>query len=115
MEKLVRDRIPVIMSRNDGKMPSVRFPKDDTEALKFLILKLEEEVQELKGALLYLNLCAHGGASEKVAAAEAVEEAADVVEVLLALFPSEALSKAVKSKHSERGGFSALAIVDFPE
>ncbi|WP_431954486.1 nucleoside triphosphate pyrophosphohydrolase [Nocardia lijiangensis] len=92
MGKLVRDRIPEII-RADGGTPDVRvLDADDYETA--LHDKLFEEAAELRAA----------------DADDRLEEAADVLEVLLALatlngFTLEDIVSTAKAKFAERGGF----------
>ncbi|PBC36294.1 phosphoribosyl-ATP pyrophosphohydrolase [Rhodococcus sp. ACS1] len=92
MGKLVRDRIPEII-RLSGRKPASRILATD-EYQCALIEKLFEEAQELRDA----------------DAAQQLEEAADVYEVLLAIvansgFTVEELHSAAERKRLERGGF----------
>ena len=87
--KLVRDKIPRIIEAN-GQTASIRTLSKD-EYLQALKVKLMEEVQEFNDS-------------------EALEELADVLEVVRALAKhlgsdSEKLDKLQAAKRAERGGF----------
>ena len=89
-EKLVRDRIPEIME-NAGERPVIRV-LEEAEYLSCLQKKLTEEVEE------YLE-------------SGALEELADILEVVSALAAAqgssaEALHQAAQKKREARGGFS---------
>lgn len=89
-EKLVRDRIPEIME-NAGERPVIRV-LGEAEYLSCLQKKLTEEVEE------YLE-------------SGALEELADILEVVYALaaaqgISAEALHQAAQRKREARGGFS---------
>lgn len=115
MEKLVRDRVPYLITLHDGKSPTVRYPKDRTEAFKFLVAKLDAEVAELKEALANPNILRDAGTPEAQAAMQdAAEEAVEVMQVLVTLFPSAEITKLMREKNNEKGAFDALAIIDFP-
>jgi predicted house-cleaning noncanonical NTP pyrophosphatase (MazG superfamily) len=102
MSKLVRDRIPDII-RAEGKIPSVTYIKG-AEYGESIEDKLYEEVEELLES-----------------DANRIEEAADVLEVSLALIMhmnkidrTEALKQvlsALGDKYERRGGFSEGAII----
>ncbi|MDV2682830.1 nucleoside triphosphate pyrophosphohydrolase [Alkalihalophilus lindianensis] len=92
-DKLVRDRIPAIITEG-GKACRVE-RLDQSEFEKELRLKLQEEMTEL--------IEAHSGA-------EVVEEIADVIEVMYALAALKGASpdeveRVRQRKHAERGGF----------
>jgi predicted house-cleaning noncanonical NTP pyrophosphatase (MazG superfamily) len=102
MSKLVRDKIPEII-RAEGKVPSVTYIKG-IEYGESIGDKLYEEVEELLES-----------------EANTIEEAADVLEVSLALIMhtnkvdrTEALKSvllALGDKYERRGGFSEGAIL----
>lgn len=94
-DKLVRDRIPEIISRQ-GKVP-VTYVADKMEYYGRLKQKLEEEVKEFQQS---------GSA----------EELADILEVVYALgdylnISREELEKIRKKKELERGGFKERIIL----
>jgi len=87
--KLVRDKIPEIISKNDGE-PIIEI-LDDIEYKKMLDKKLLEEVNE------YLT-------------DDTLEELADITEVILAILKYKKitvleLENIVKSKRDKKGGF----------
>jgi predicted house-cleaning noncanonical NTP pyrophosphatase (MazG superfamily) len=89
MNKLVRDFIPASM-RAEGKRPKLR-RLEQHQRLEALLNKLEEETQELRDA-------------------PSLEEAVDVLEVLLAITQeleadANALEAARVKKREARGGF----------
>ncbi|WP_341714392.1 nucleoside triphosphate pyrophosphohydrolase [Limnobacter sp.] len=89
MEKLVRDRIPIIM-RDAGVQAAVRYV-DQNDKLPWLYSKLREEADELE-------------------AASTLDECADVFEVLRAIaaalgYSLDELVSAADSKREVRGGF----------
>jgi predicted house-cleaning noncanonical NTP pyrophosphatase (MazG superfamily) len=91
--KLVRDRIPEIISTN-GEVPKVRV-LEPQEVLPALIAKLHEEADEL-------------GLAEP---ADRLDELADVYEVLAALtttlgFTENQVAEAATIKRNARGGFT---------
>jgi len=69
MSKLVRDKIPEIITKNDGITPSTHIVSG-AELLEALDTKLDEEIAEFRSA------------NDRQSAAE---EIADIMEVLLAL------------------------------
>ena len=94
MGKLVRDRIPDII-RAEGRTAQARV-LNDGDYRGALLDKLVEESQELRDA----------------APDTALEEAADVYEVLLALaahegWTIEQIARRAEAKRDERGGFEA--------
>ena len=103
-QKLVRDLIPDVILANGGSPNVKRLPKK--EFLLALQQKLEEEVQEFLTA------------KTKV---DALEELADIVEVVEALALANGFSAAdvqakKKSKKKQRGGFEKrLFLVEVEE
>lgn len=88
MNKLVRDFIPKII---EGAGPPIRYVADEDEYQKRILDKLIEEANELK-------------------ASQSLEELADVLEVIDAIyvtfqFREEDVHKVKKDKKKERGGF----------
>ena len=99
MEKLVRDGIPEIIERETNNVAHFRLVAGD-EYKKFLIRKLDEEVEEYRES-------------------EKVEELADILEVIHALAETEGigfseLDELRKEKASRRGGFGGGKVMDFP-
>ncbi len=95
-QKLVRDRIPEII-RAKGGTPSYRTAKDDSEYYRFLMKKLDEEVEELKES-------------------NNPDELPDIMEVLYALaeyhkLSPEMLEEKRKQKLKEKGGFKKRIIL----
>ena len=95
-KKLVRDKIPQIISR-DGKIPVVRELTND-EYKYYLIKKLKEETKEFDDS-------------------GSLEELADIMEVVCALcsaygFTSIALDMERYRKRRERGGFSKKLLLE---
>lgn len=93
--KLVRDRIPEIIFKNDGTQPRMRVLKQK-EYRDELLKKLQEEVFEVRAAKK---------------PKEMLEELADVEEVIDALLASAKLTRkevsaVQKDKRKKRGGFS---------
>ncbi|WP_226682879.1 nucleoside triphosphate pyrophosphohydrolase [Sutcliffiella horikoshii] len=91
--KLVRDKIPQIIEESGKKYTSEIL--DDTDYIKYLKIKSYEELDEYCAAQLN---------------EEAVEELADILEVLHALanyhgFTMEEVEKFRKEKSEKRGGF----------
>ena len=101
--KLVRDKIPSIIE-SDNKKCNYHFAKEE-ERIKLLKDKLQEEVNELSNAKTR---------------EEVLEEAADVVEVLLALAAnnnivfSEIVDRTI-AKHKDKGGFYEFVILESVE
>ncbi len=92
--KLVRDRIPEIILKNDGMKPRTRILKQK-EYRSELLKKLQEEVSEVLAAKK---------------PKEILEELADVEEVVDALLVSAKLTRKEvstiqKEKRKKRGGF----------
>jgi len=92
--KLVRDRIPEIIFKNDGVEPRIRILKQK-EYRQELLKKLQEEVTEVLAAKKPMDI---------------TEEIADVEEVIDALLAASKLTRkdvtaAQKEKHKKRGGF----------
>lgn len=99
MGKLVRDRIPDLI-RADGRVPGVRVLNGEQYAAA-LRAKLEEEVGELLSA----------------GPGEVLDEAADVLEVLLAMVcelgqTQGDLLDAASAKRAARGGFQERLWLD---
>lgn len=95
MQKLVRDRIPELMSRT-GIIPAVRVLAAH-ERLNWLLAKLNEETAELTKTP---NL----------------EECADVLEVVTAIaaelgYSFDALAHAASDKRTEKGGFAKGLVI----
>ena len=93
--KLVRDRIPEIIESAGGQ-PTTRM-LEPAERLPALLLKLQEESDELRAA---------------ASPAEQGEELADVLEVLKAIAselgqPWDEIETTAAEKRAERGGFEA--------
>ena len=91
--KLVRDRIPEIIESAGGQ-PTTRM-LEPAERLPALLLKLQEESDELRAA---------------ASRAQQGEELADVLEVLTAIAseldqPWDEIESAAAEKRAERGGF----------
>ena len=87
--KLVRDKIPEIISKNDGE-PIIEI-LEDIEYKKMLDEKLLEEVNEYMGD-------------------DSLEELADITEVILAILKYKNISvsefeNVVKNKRDKKGGF----------
>ena len=103
-EKLVRDEIPHIIARDD---PAASFQvrvASQEEIFGLLLDKLDEEVSELKVALLYCSASNKG--LDLV-----VTESADVLEVLRAILDRfginyQEVETTRKSKAETRGSFS---------
>ena len=94
--KLVRDKIPEIISR-DGKIPVARMLTDD-EYQYYLVKKLKEETAEFEDY-------------------PCLEELADILEVVMALanaygYTSIALDMERYRKRRERGGFSKKILLE---
>lgn len=93
--KLERDRIPEIIESAGGQ-PTTRM-LEPAERLPALLMKLQEESDELRAA---------------TSPVEQGEELADVLEVLLALtselgLPWDQIEAGAAKKRTERGGFDA--------
>lgn len=94
--KLVRDRIPEIVKKKEGKVSRrFRVLKGDDEFFKYLLKKLTEESMELR------KVKKHGNFEE---------ELADIFEVLDAILKAKKKSKKnilviQTKKRKERGGF----------
>ena len=99
MEKIVRDRIPVIM-RDAGVLANVRYV-EQSDRLPWLYSKLREEADELE-------------------AASTLDECADVFEVLKAIAIAlghslEDIISAADAKRAARGGFEDGCILTVDE
>lgn len=93
--KLVRDRIPEIIEKNEKKKVKTRILKDNKEYLNFLLKKIEEETNELINTKNKKHL---------------VEELSDVMEIIDEILKLKNLNlkeirKAQKEKNIKRGGF----------
>lgn len=102
LPKLVRDTIPDIIARNEGKKPKVRIVKDDKELLVFLLKKLVEEAVEVQ---------------QHEDRADLVKELADMKEVTLAVMgllgiSEEEIEKVRVIKKEENGGFEKGYILE---
>lgn len=94
--KLIRDRIPEIIKTNSGRTPEIQPLADDAAFLKYLLLKIVEEANEVALAADDESL---------------IEELADVeeaIDALLALknISREAVRSAQTAKRERRGGFA---------
>lgn len=101
MSKLVRDKIPEIIKRNDGITPSTHIATG-VELSEALDSKLDEEITEFRNA-----------PDDQSAA----EEIADVMEVLLALakqkgYTPEQIEAIRLKKREKRGGFEKGIILE---
>lgn len=97
MAKLVRDRIPEII-RSKGEDPQVH-QAPEADRVRLLLDKLVEEASELRAAKNR---------------ASAIEEMADILEVVAALsatFEAEHLAQVRVLKRNERGGFEKLYVL----
>lgn len=99
--KLVRDKIPEVIKRNskDKKITIKTYKVKGLEFIKFLKLKLEEEIDEF-----FDN--------------PSVEEMADIFEVLFHLaevfnIDLNEVEKKRKEKLEERGGFKEKIVLDY--
>ncbi len=97
MAKLVRDRIPEIIQKKEGKAPHVTIASD-AEYPKYIKKKLQEEVTEF-------------------AQSESIEELADILEVIDAWIDckqikKEELLQVQEKKRRERGGFSQRYVLE---
>jgi predicted house-cleaning noncanonical NTP pyrophosphatase (MazG superfamily) len=93
--KLVRDRIPEIILKNDGRKAPMRILRRDKEFLGYLLKKLVEEAVELQKSTARGNL---------------EEELADVFEIIDAILKVEKktrgdIVKIQRHKRKARGGF----------
>lgn len=96
MSKLVRDEIPKIIEQK-GQQP-VGYIADEMEYQKRLLDKLFEEIEEFKEA-------------------HSMEELADVLEVIDAIydgfhFSKEEVNQVKEKKKQERGGFASRYILE---
>lgn len=113
MSKLVRDKIPTII-KDSGKFPVTHY-LDPIEYTSALHSKLFEEAQELVDVDRF-DRTSHSAQSKE----DILEEAADVLEVLLAILkhqgyldPLDHLLEKRYKKLAERGGFSdGISLVD---
>lgn len=93
--KLIRDKVPEVIAKNEGRQAATRTLDDDAEFLRFLLKKIVEEANEVSRAENTLQL---------------TEEIADVHEVLAAILKLKGIAlddvrNAQKKKREERGGF----------
>lgn len=88
--KLVRDNIPAIIEANGGK-PKIRVIEDDAEFKKALKAKLLEEIDE------FLNAKTEG---------EAIEELADIYDVITCLEEHFKILQYSCMKRSSKGWFN---------
>jgi len=94
--KLIRDNIDTIINNNGNGEIAVTRILDDEEYKKELMKKLEEEVEELKEAIVT-------GIDEDI-----IEESADLIEVIRAVNKDnlDLVIKTLEDKRSKRGGFT---------
>ena len=97
MSKLIRDKIPEIMIAKKQK-PKIKIIKNDSEYIETLHKKLSEEVNEFIEA------------STKNNDTEAIEEIADILEVIEAIcehkkYSHDLIQASKLKKKQERGGF----------
>lgn len=93
--KLIRDKIPKIITDHTGRQTVTRVLKDDEEFLRFLLKKVVEEAEEL---------------SKSVNDSNVAEEIADIYEVIDALLKFKSISREYvlavqEKKRNKRGGF----------
>lgn len=98
MEKLVRDKIPEIVSKARGKKAALRIASP-AEYTELLVEKLREEVEEYRSN-------------------RNPEELIDIIEVIYHLAKAaglspEALEEMRRRKSEERGGFQERKVMDF--
>lgn len=103
IDKLVRDRIPYVIAKNDGKSPEFKVVKD-TDYKKALALKFIEEADELAREL-------QPAESEYYNSENIADELADVYEVIMTLwdtfhFGPGTLREHAANKRLKLGGFS---------
>lgn len=101
MSKLVRDKIPEIIQKNDGRVPSFYIASKEEFHIA-LDTKLDEEIAEFRDAI-----------DDKSVA----EEIADIMEVLLALaysrnYSPEQIEIIRLEKREKRGGFEKRIILE---
>ena len=100
MNKLVRDKIPEIIE-SQGKIATTKIAKNEEEYYKYLKNKLLEEVNEF---------------IEATESKHIIEELADVLEVLDAIYDFNKIDKKIiqevkTKKFNERGGFKKKIIL----
>lgn len=101
MSKLVRDKIPEIIQKNDGRVPSFYIASKEEFHIA-LDTKLDEKIAEFRDAI-----------DDKSVA----EEIADIMEVLLALaysrnYSPEQIEIIRLEKREKRGGFEKRIILE---
>ena len=101
MSKLIRDKIPEIIQKNDGRVPSFYIASKEEFHIA-LDTKLDEEIEELRNA-----------PDNKSAA----EEIADIMEVLLTIghshgFSPEQIETIRLEKREKRWGFEKRIILE---
>lgn len=101
MSKLVRDKIPEIIQKNDGRVPSFYIASKEEFHIA-LDTKLDEKIAEFRDAI-----------DDKSVA----EEIADIMEVLLALaysrnYSPEQIEIIRLEKREKRGGFKKRIILE---
>lgn len=101
MSKLVRDKIPEIIQKNDGRVPSFYIASKEEFHIA-LDTKLDEEIAEFRDAIDDRSVA---------------EEIADIMEVLLALaysrnYSPEQIEIIRLEKREKRGGFEKRIILE---
>ena len=111
MEKLIRDKIPVL-AQLDANILKIRRPKSTAELLDFIKNKVNEETTELFDAIDQYN------EDDLSTVNHAIEEFADVYTILYRLvtffnIDVETISEAINSKIDLKGEFDLNIIAEF--
>ncbi len=102
LPKLVRDKIPEIIKKNEGQVPRTRILRKDAEMKKYLLKKVLEEAEELSRAKNKNHIA---------------EEMADLLEIFDAILDMtkmdmETIRRIQKEKAKKRGGFKKRILLE---
>ncbi len=102
LPKLIRDKIPEIIKRNEGKKAKVRVAKDDKEFLAFVLKKIIEEAVELQDC---------NGREDFINEISDLEELIPVLMKLTGIKKDE-IERMRKAKVKKNGGFKKRYIFE---
>ena len=121
IRKLVRDKIPELMAA-EGKTVTLRRITKQPDIIPALMVKLDEEINELKEAYNDFMISVNTENYSNQEAQRVIEEMADVLEVLHGLCYHTPITKMMdsvnnkrKAKADERGGFEKMLFVETTE
>ncbi len=105
LPKLIRDKIPQIIMKNEGKKAIVRVAKNDKEYLSFILKKIIEEAVEIQGCNNNKDFI------------NEISDLEELISVLMRLnnIKRNEIEKTKKAKVMKNGGFSKRYIFEGKE